>query len=122
MISVVDPAADVLWDSVGTIMTLEGTEEIAPQTEDEWIAVRDAALAVADAGDVLLGIERLKGDSEWTGLSQALTISGKLAASAAESRDPEAVFRAGGDVYLVCADCHVTFAPELLQPNFQLQE
>ena len=28
MLSVLEPAAEVYWDSVGTIMTLEGTEEL----------------------------------------------------------------------------------------------
>ena len=29
MVSVIEPAADHYWDSVGTVMTIEGTEEIA---------------------------------------------------------------------------------------------
>ena len=30
MIAIVDPAADVLWDAVGTIITIEGVDEWYP--------------------------------------------------------------------------------------------
>jgi hypothetical protein len=36
---VLDPAADAVWDSVKTIITEQGTKEIAPQTQEEPRAV-----------------------------------------------------------------------------------
>ena len=42
MNSVLDPAADYIWDSVKTISTLEGIEEYRPETDEEWIAVRNS--------------------------------------------------------------------------------
>src|SRR6266850_308978 len=38
---VIDPAADAVWDPVKTIITEQGTKEIAPQTQEEWDAVRN---------------------------------------------------------------------------------
>lgn len=35
MLNVIDPAADGLWDSVGTISTIEGVFEKFPATDDE---------------------------------------------------------------------------------------
>ena len=43
MESMFDPTADVIWESVGTIVTAEGTFDKAPQTDEEWDVVRAAA-------------------------------------------------------------------------------
>ena len=122
MLTVVEPAAEVYWDSVGTIITRQGTEEIAPETAAEWEAVRNAAMTVAESGNLLLLPGRAQEGERWIGLSRALITNGRKAVAAAESRDPEAVFEAGGEVYLICADCHAAYAPQLLQPNFQPEE
>ncbi len=122
MLTVVEPAADVYWDSVGTIMDLNGTQEIAPSTAAEWEAVRNAAMVMAESGNLLLLPGRMQEDERWIELSLALITTGRQALLAAEARDPAAVFDAGAEVYLVCADCHVAFAPETLPPNFRQEE
>lgn len=122
MLTVLEPAADVYWDSVGTIMTIEGTEEIAPESSAEWEAVRNAAMTIAESGNLLLVPGRAKAGDQWTELALALIASGRVALAAAESRDPEAVFSAGSDVYLVCAGCHAVFAADLLPPGFPQEE
>ena len=118
MLSVVDPAADVYWGSVATIMTMEGTEEIAPKNSAEWADVQYAAMVIAESGNLLMTPGRVQEDPKWMELSQALIASGRVAMAAAEARDPEAVFEAGGEVYLVCSECHATFAPDALRSNF----
>ncbi len=118
MLSVVDPAADVYWGSVATIMTMEGTEEIAPKNSAEWAAVQNAAMVIAESGNLLMTPGRVREDPKWTELSQALISSGRVALAAAKARDPEAVFEAGGEVYLVCSECHATFAPDALRSSF----
>jgi hypothetical protein len=35
---VIDPAADVVWDSVKSISTEAGTKEVSPQTDEQWAA------------------------------------------------------------------------------------
>src|SRR3954451_22412386 len=54
MDSVVDPAADALWDSVEVVATLEGTEHKAPKTDDDWKALRRHAVALVEASNLLL--------------------------------------------------------------------
>ena len=53
MAAVIDPAADVVWESVGTIDDVTGTEEIHPWTTEEWDVLarlrRQRNLALADA-------------------------------------------------------------------------
>ena len=118
MVSVIEPAADHYWDSVGTILTIEGTEEIAPENTAEWAAVRDAAMVIAESGNLLLMPGRVQEDEQWTSLSLALITTGREAMAAAEARDTEAVFNAGGEVYLVCSECHAAFAPDALRSTF----
>ena len=94
---VIDPAADVVWDSVKTIATEEGTKEIAPRTQEEWDAVRNAAAVLAEAGSSLMSEGRARGvlfnDSifEGRGLSHAETwiFGGALDADVVNLTDEE---------------------------------
>ena len=45
MNNVLDPAADGIWESVGTVITMEGTFEKAPATDDEWAGVQGSAIS-----------------------------------------------------------------------------
>ena len=118
MLHVVEPAAEAYWDSVGTVMDMEGTRFFAPVTTEEWLVVENAAATLAEAGNLLLIPERRRDDPRWEQYASALIDSGRQALAAADSRDADAVFVAGGEVYVVCADCHAAFAPALLPANF----
>ncbi len=118
MNSVIDPAAEVYWDAVGTIFDLDGTEEIAPSTDEEWQAVRNAAIVIAESGNLLMMEGRRRGGVEWIALSRALIEVGRKALEAAEEEDTAAVFDAGAEVYYACSRCHATYAPDTLGPSF----
>ena len=106
MISVVDPAADVIWGSVGTIVSAQGTEERAPKTEEEWAAVKNSAYVITESGNLMMMGSRAKDADEWMRQSQALIAVGIKAVKAAEAKDKDAVFSVGGEIYEVCANCH----------------
>src|SRR5712671_4812765 len=53
MDSMVDPVADVLWNSVATVISATGTEEKAPHTDEEWAAVRRSAITLMEATNLL---------------------------------------------------------------------
>lgn len=106
MASVIDPATDVVWESVGTIITLAGTEERVPKTDEEWEAVRRNALVVAESGNLLMMNGRAPDDGDWMKMSRALIEVGSRAIKAAEAKDRDALFNAGGDIYVVCSACH----------------
>ena len=53
MEGIVDPSADVVWESVATNITAAGVEEKAPKTDDEWAAVQHSALMLAEAANLL---------------------------------------------------------------------
>jgi len=106
MISVVDPAADVIWESVGTIVSAQGTEERAPKTDEEWAAVLNSAFVITESGNLMMMGSRAKDTGEWMRQSQALIDVGIRAVRAAEAKDKNAIFTVGGEIYEVCANCH----------------
>ena len=113
MASVVEPAADVYWDAVGTIIDSNGITEIEPATTEEWDAVRNAAYVVAESGNLLMMSSRAKDGGEWMKQSRALVDVGQKAIRAAESHNRNAVFDAGAEMYDVCTSCHVKYALEI---------
>jgi hypothetical protein len=117
MAQVMEPAADAYWDAVGTIVDEKGTHEIAPKTLEEWEAVRNSAMVVAESGNLLMMPSRAKDGGEWMQLSQELIDVGQKAVRAAESRNKTAVFDVGAEVYDVCTRCHSQYSPEILRPN-----
>jgi hypothetical protein len=122
MVHVIEPAAEVYWDSVGIVLDAEGTHEIAPSNSSEWLAVENAAATLIEAGNILLTPARQPGDPRWIEMARALSAAGVEALAAADARDTDAVFEAGGNVYLACANCHAAFAPALLPANFLPEE
>lgn len=110
MISVVDPAADVIWGSVGTIVSEKGTEERAPKTDEEWAAVLNSAYVISESGNLMMIGNRARDTGEWIRYSQAMIDVGIRTVKAAQARDKDAIFTVGGDIYEVCANCHRTYS------------
>lgn len=113
MQTVLDPAADVIWDSAGTVITAAGVEEIMPRNQEEWTHVRNSAVALAESGNLLMISPRAKDDQEWMRLSQALVDASVGAIRAAEARNVDNIFNAGGDIYAVCSNCHAKYSPQV---------
>lgn len=107
---IMEPSADVLWESVGTIITEEGEQNLRPETDEQWTAVRNAAAIVAESANLLLTPTRLRDRDDWVKHSHALTKAAQEAIAAAEAKDVDALFTAGGDIYLVCTECHSQYA------------
>ena len=117
MAGVVEPAAEVYWDAVGVIVDSAGEHQLAPQTDEEWLAVRAAAYTVAEAGNLLMMPERALDQGAWIAMSQALVEAGQRALEAADARSLDGVFDMGAEMYYVCTNCHSTYALETLRPN-----
>lgn len=110
---VIDPAADVVWESVKSISTDQGTKEIAPDTEEQWDAVRNAAAVLIETGASLTAEGRARGGDDWTRAARRLVDAARDALKAAQGKDAAAVFDAGGRIYNACAGCHHQYAPQL---------
>lgn len=113
MANVIDPTADGVWESVGTIYTKEGTFEKVPQTDEEWAEVKAKAITLVEIGNLLMLPARTGGNADWLKHAQDLIAESKLAIKAAEGHDKEALFNAGADIYEACVNCHKQFDPAI---------
>lgn len=119
MYGMVEPLSTVVFESVQTIVDREGVHEIQPETEDEWEFVRNSALSLAEATNLVKVADRTlsegtpeRGD-DWFEHSDGLREAALEAASAAQARNPEALFTAGSNIYENgCLACHQAYLPE----------
>lgn len=103
---VIDPAADAFWESSGYIVTAQGEQDRAPTTDAGWDAAVNAAAIIAESGNLLMLPGRAIDQKEWMEYSRRLVDAGTAGMKAAQARDKNAVFRTGGEIYIVCSDCH----------------
>lgn len=113
MANVIDPAADGVWEVVGTIYTKEGVFERVPANDDEWNAVKAKAITLVEVGNLLMLPARSGGDPEWIKLTQAMIAQSHRAIKAAEAHDKEGLFNTGADIYEACVNCHKRFDPAI---------
>jgi hypothetical protein len=106
MKGIVAPAATVVYQSVGTIITPGGTEERAPKNDEEWEAVVDSAASLIEAGNLLMLGTRAVDKDEWIKWSEALIAGGKDALKAAQARSAEGVLASGEGINTSCDECH----------------
>ena len=113
MHGMVEPLSTVIWESVATIVSFEGIEEIVPENDEEWEVVVNSALALGEVANLLLIEARAaEYDSDWIELSSALTDTSLVAADAAKSQDADALLLAGGYLYESCVACHEKYLVE----------
>ncbi len=117
MFHVVEPAAQTYWGAVGWILDEEGEHYLRPESEEEWIAVENAAFMVAESGNLLMMAERALDDDAWITMSRSLVDVGERALRAAEEMDEQGVFDLGAEMYQVCSNCHARYSPEILRPS-----
>lgn len=105
---VIEPAADVLWDSAGWVMTTEGEFSLVPSTDEEWLAAESAAGVIIVSGDLLKIPHPADEEREesWFHYASRLTEQGQIAQQAVLERDGDALFQAGADLYQACVQCH----------------
>ena len=138
MLGVVDPTADFIFESVSVVVTAAGSKETQPRTEEEWLAVRNNALILAEAGN-LLKIARPVGPSRsikgvefeppgpddlspaqieallkqnrtpFNNFAQKLTDAALVALRAADARSVEGLYEAGDVIDQACESCHMAY-------------
>jgi hypothetical protein len=113
MDSVMERQADIVWSSVGTILTDEGEQEVRPKSDEEWTAVKDAAVNLTETGNLLLVPPRLQDGDRWVKNVQAMMVQAEKMIGAAERKDARAVFDVGSDLYDTCTNCHKHYIPSI---------
>jgi hypothetical protein len=143
----IDPAADVLWASVSTTVTAEGTVEHQPRTDEEWLQVRHQAVILMEASNLLImegrrvaapgkkledeGIQgiltaaeaqaKIDADRpEFIGFAHALHDVGARMLAAIDAKDIQGMIDAGEQIDAVCESCHLSFwYPGQVIPEFE---
>lgn len=109
MDAIVIPAAEGIFDAV---VYTNGELTSAPQSDDDWFRVRMHALAVAEAGNLLLMPPRAPDADAWARFAQAMTEQAAVVAKAAETKDIEELLRSGSELYNTCTACHDVYLNE----------
>jgi hypothetical protein len=103
---IIDPNATAIWNSVGTVSTDKGTEEKHPQTDEEWARFRNAAAMLIESGNLLMLDGRAVDKDQWMATARGMADAAATVLEAAEAKDVEAYFGAGGALYEACTACH----------------
>lgn len=131
MESIVDPSADVVWDSVATTVGAGGIDEKAPRTDQEWTEVRKGAIRLVEAANLLMmagrhvarpdeksetpGIELEPADMEalinkdreaWEKRVLALRAVSLEALQAIDAKSANSLFDVGDRIDTACENCH----------------
>ena len=131
MLSIVDPNADVVWLSVTTVQSAKGTVDTAPKNDEEWKKVRQGAIALTEASNLLMmpgrhvagpgeksetpGVELEPSEMEelikkdraaWVMRATKLHEAGLAAIQAIDAKDSQKVFEVGEQIEQACENCH----------------
>ena len=131
MLNVVDTNADVVWLSVTTTASDKGLVETRPQNDAEWARVRQGAVTLAEAANLLMipgrHVARPGEKSETPGVelepsemeelinkdraafykhAKALYDAAMLAVDAIDKKDADRVFEVGENIDQACEQCH----------------
>ncbi len=109
MANMLDPAADLLWDAVGTVLDETGETYWEPETEEDWLQVKLGAMALAESANLLMMENRARDQDQWIRMSEAMADAAMLAFEAAEAEDPQRIFDLGEVVYESCNNCHTLY-------------
>ena len=105
---ILEPNSDIVWAAVGSVTTDKGEEKLAPKTDADWNNVRNSAATVAEMGNLLL-VSPHKRDEDWVNMTHTMIQKANECVQAAEAKDVDSLFTAGGDLYLACTACHTKF-------------
>jgi len=127
----IDPSADFIWASVGTVITKDGIDERQPRSAAEWKEVRRRAITLIEATNLLLLPHRrvaipafpsiapgvlgsdeiqlkLNGNrAAFNALALTLRQAGLRVLQAIDRRDVPALSRAGEALDSACEACHI---------------
>jgi len=100
------PSSAIVWGNAGYVITEDGEQSLAPTTEEEWHNIEDHAAMIMETANLLILPGRGPNNEEWIRLSKKLAVTGELAFKAAQAKDVDALFDAGGAIYQSCLACH----------------
>jgi len=134
MHSMVVPSSEILFNAVSSSITPKGTEENAPKTDEEWEEVRNRAVTILEASDLILipgrhiagpgakaknpavqlepqEIETMVSAdwTEWTKMAHDLHDSILPSLKAIDEKNPAALSESTLAIDKACESCHLKF-------------
>ncbi|MBN8830482.1 MAG: hypothetical protein J0G94_07580 [Sphingomonadales bacterium] len=106
-----------IWKWQGYINDEKGERSLFPKNDEEWEQAESAGLTLAELTNVLLLPGRRVDDPRWAKAVADVRAIALRAAKAAENKDEEAFFNAGGELDTACESCHLAFAPWSAKPH-----
>lgn len=112
MAHVMQRNATQLWSWSAWISDEHGDRYTSPHTAAEWENAESDALSLVELAQRLKVDER-RIDASWDGFADALAVSARRSAEAAERHDLDGLIGAGNDLADRCVACHLHYVPEL---------
>ncbi len=134
MDSMVEPNADFLWGAVSTRSTKEGIIEKAPKTDEDWKELREHAISLREATNVIqipnrsvakpgekAGDPRIELTPEliqsmiesdrttWANHAHELYDAVGIFLKAVDAKNVEGITNAGEDIDKACENCHLKY-------------
>ena len=100
MISVFYPTSDALFY----------IERTPPKTDVEWNAIRNQALTLAEAGNLLMMPNRVR-EGDWNKDAKMIVDVGTKAFKAAMAKDMDGIVALNQELNDACVVCHVQYRP-----------
>jgi hypothetical protein len=135
---IIDPMADEVFDAAVVDVSTSGTTTTVPVSDDDWVKVELGLLTLAETSNLLKMQRRVApvGEAEessapgvpapelspleiqakidqdrvrWNQFADDLRTVALASLPVVKARDPEAIFKVGGDIDDACEACHLEF-------------
>ena len=131
MLHIVDPAGDMVWDAVSTVIDKGGLHETAPTNDEDWHKVRNGVITLIEASNLLMmpgramarpgeksvapGVELEPAEMEelvkkdpagWQQRARALHDISVDVLKVVDAKDVQKLFDIGEDLDKACENCH----------------
>lgn len=113
MEDVMERQADIVWGATGSIITAEGVEELRPKNDEEWQAVKAAAVNLTETGNLLMMAPRAQDGDRWMQNAAKMMEQGQRMIAAIDRRNTQEMFDVGSDLYDTCTNCHMHYMPAI---------
>jgi len=131
MLHIIDPAGDMVWDSVSTIIDKGGIRETVPKTDEDWMKVRNGVITLIEGSNLLMipgramarpgeksvapGVELEPAEMEelvkkdipgWQQRARDLHDISVQVLKVVDAKDAQKLFDMGEDIDKACENCH----------------
>jgi hypothetical protein len=101
MIGIIEPSSGLVF----------GAASDTPQKPEQWTAIENGALMLAESANLLMIGGRARNEVTWTQWATALRETSETAMRAARAKDASAIETASDKIYETCKGCHKIYVP-----------